>query len=81
MALTAVSSHDGGFHRREPQIPERRLPEMRASCLSCASGLEDMKAEESRWKSICAGKTSIADAMVVATGRSASAMSGRSPTG
>ena len=68
MALTAVSNHEAFASTATPDAgaqasrPDGLLPLVR-------SGLEDMKAEDLVEIDL-AGKTSIADAMIVATGRS-----------
>ncbi|MGY6569670.1 MAG: ribosome silencing factor [Salinarimonas sp.] len=68
MALTAVSNHEAFASTTNPDAgaqashPDGLLPLVRSS-------LEDMKAEDLVEIDL-AGKTSIADAMIVATGRS-----------
>lgn len=68
MALTAVSDHEAQASTTPPE-KGASAPDLEGLLPLVRSGLEDMKAEDLVEIDL-AGKTSIADAMIVATGRS-----------
>jgi ribosome-associated protein len=68
MALTAVSDHEAQASTTAPETGAT-TPHLDGLLPLVRSGLEDMKAEDLVEIDL-AGKTSIADAMIVATGRS-----------